>query len=476
MDSTTELDTDIDEQESFHLHIEETPDADDHRLSPIESESGSESILSAPRSKKKKFQEQTPTLRRSPRKHVLIHKSLSQQSTDKNPKASNVQTRRLLLPSDSYSDSNDLSIYMSSPGPLPPLRKSPRKRTSKCKKSQLKEKTPQARNVVQIGRVPMPSDSDSSDIDAPCGNQMSGIRKSPTRKSPRKRTTLTPASNQSQTGRNLGSRTQRNDMTQQPNVHVTPGAEISSGKSLKQQLQEIIGNQKEMMQGITSLKKDVSTIKGEMEKRKANEPVEIPSKIRVAVKDFYTSGLERDMTWNLKKRYTDEDNFELTNYIKTSVQGIAPDTSEEVIHGAIKTYFTSKKEAENRMSKNKAEIHKKRQATYERKKEKLRRRLSALDKKTKWSKDKKELVRGLLSSKSAHKYMSSDEEGDDGFISHPFSWESESFRSVKDSLDKKFLETCPVRSKRLLSKRTRGSLKDEEPPTLPEQFMWIVSP
>eukprot|EP00105_Crassostrea_gigas_P042205 XP_019926353.1 PREDICTED: uncharacterized protein LOC105336680 isoform X3 [Crassostrea gigas] len=220
MDSTTELDTDIDEQESFHLHIEETPDADDHRLSPIESESGSESILSAPRSKKKKFQEQTPTLRRSPRKHVLIHKSLSQQSTDKNPKASNVQTRRLLLPSDSYSDSNDLSIYMSSPGPLPPLRKSPRKRTSKCKKSQ-------------------------------------------------------------------GSRTQRNDMTQQPNVHVTPGAEISSGKSLKQQLQEIIGNQKEMMQGITSLKKDVSTIKGEMEKRKANEPVEIPSKIRVSHTIFY---------------------------------------------------------------------------------------------------------------------------------------------------------------------------------------------
>lgn len=53
MDSTTELDTDIDEQESFHLHIEETPDADGHRLSPIESESGSESILSAPRSKKK---------------------------------------------------------------------------------------------------------------------------------------------------------------------------------------------------------------------------------------------------------------------------------------------------------------------------------------------------------------------------------------------------------------------------------------
>lgn len=99
----------------------------------------------------------------------------------------------------------------SSPGPIPLIRRFPRKRTSKCKKSQ-------------------------------------------------------------------GSRTQRNDMTQQPNVHVTPGSEISSGKSNKQQLQEIIGNQKEMMKVITSLTKDVSTIKGEMEKRKADEPVEIPSK------------------------------------------------------------------------------------------------------------------------------------------------------------------------------------------------------
>uniref|UniRef100_A0A8W8MPL3 Uncharacterized protein n=1 Tax=Magallana gigas TaxID=29159 RepID=A0A8W8MPL3_MAGGI len=49
-------------------------------------------------------------------------------------------------------------------------------------------------------------------------------------------------------------------------------------------------------------------------------------------------------------RYTDEENFELTNYIKISVQGIAPDTSEEVIHGAIKRYFTSKKEAVGHLS------------------------------------------------------------------------------------------------------------------------------
>lgn len=41
------------------------------------------------------------------------------------------------------------------------------------------------------------------------------------------------------------------------------------------------------MQGITSLKKDVSTIKEELDKRKANEPVEIPSKIRVSHTIFF---------------------------------------------------------------------------------------------------------------------------------------------------------------------------------------------
>lgn len=69
---------------------------------------------------------------------------------------------------------------------------------------------------------------------------------------------------------------------------------------------------------------------------------------------------------------------------------------------------------------------------------------------------------GLFFSKLVYKYMSSDEEGDDGFIFYFFFWESESFWSVKDSLDKKFLEICLVRSKRLFFKRICGSFKDEE--------------
>ena len=70
--------------------------------------------------------------------------------------------------------------------------------------------------------------------------------------------------------------------------------------------------------------------------------------------------------------------------------------------------------------------------------------------------------------------MSSDEEVDDGFLSHPYSWESEEWRRIKDSLDKKFLETCPPRSKRLLAKRTRGSVREQEPPKVDITHSWVI--
>ena len=68
--------------------------------------------------------------------------------------------------------------------------------------------------------------------------------------------------------------------------------------------------------------------------------------------------------------------------------------------------------------------------------------------------------------------MSSDEEGDDGFVSHPYSWESEEWKKIKASLDKKYIETCPTRSRRLLTKRTVGATKQAEAPT-DTAFPWI---
>lgn len=69
--------------------------------------------------------------------------------------------------------------------------------------------------------------------------------------------------------------------------------------------------------------------------------------------------------------------------------------------------------------------------------------------------------------------MSSDEEGVDGFLSHPYSRESDTWKHVKESLDAKYLETCPPRSRRLLQKRTTGTTKEQPTPDLDEEFSWI---
>ena len=77
-----------------------------------------------------------------------------------------------------------------------------------------------------------------------------------------------------------------------------------------------------------------------------------------------------------------------------------------------------------------------------------------------------------LDHKQSYKYMSSDEEGADGFISHPYSWESETW-NVKDSLDKKYLETCPAMSRRLVQKRTKGSEKEQPMLEHGEEISWV---
>lgn len=193
-----------------------------------------------------------------------------------------------------------------------------------------------------------------------------------------------------------------------------------------------------------------------------------------AVKEYFANGEEIELKWDYKKRFYDEVNSEFTDYIKRSVKGVAPDVTNEVLDTAVKRYFTSKKEAANRKSRNKETLHKQRQATYERKKEKVRRRIQAAEKKN-WTTEKKNMVLGVLKSKDSHKLMSSDEEADEGFISHPYSWESDAWRNIKQSLDKKYQETCSSRSRRLLQKRQIGSVREQEKPKLKEEFSWMFN-
>lgn len=204
----------------------------------------------------------------------------------------------------------------------------------------------------------------------------------------------------------------------------TPRVNINSGTGILGKLNEILNNQKEIISTMKVMKTDLKNLKTKVEKKKDEEPenVRVPNRIRNAVKDFFSSGEDRELKWDFQKRYNDESNFEMTDFIKKSVKGIAPEVSSEVLDAAVKRYFTSKKEGATRKARNKDVAHKQRQATYERKKEKLRRRQMALEKKTNWNKDKRAKVKSLLESKGAKKLMSSDEEGNDGFISHPYSW------------------------------------------------------
>lgn len=54
----------------------------------------------------------------------------------------------------------------------------------------------------------------------------------------------------------------------------------------------------------------------------------------------------------------------------------------------------------------------------------------------------------LLKFKLVYNLMLSDEEVDEGFILYLYLWESDIWRIVKESLDKKYLEVCLFRSRR----------------------------
>ena len=88
--------------------------------------------------------------------------------------------------------------------------------------------------------------------------------------------------------------------------------------------------------------------------------------------------------------------------------------------------------------------------------------------------EKKDRVKKLLKNKEYLKYVSSDEELEDSFVSHPFSWESDELSKIKSSLDKKYLETCPSRSRRHLVTRTRGEPWEETFPKVDPSLSWIL--
>ncbi|CAC5426197.1 unnamed protein product [Mytilus coruscus] len=131
---------------------------------------------------------------------------------------------------------------------------------------------------------------------------------------------------------------------------------------------------------------------------------------------------------------------------------------------ALNIYFLTKKQENTAINKDKLETEKRKRASYERKKEKAKRRITVLER-MEISAVKKAKIRPALE----NKYMSSEEECADGFVTHQPSWQSEKFAEYKRKLDSKFLDICSTKSRRLLSKRTIGSASEKETPDIKDE-------
>ncbi|XP_062579784.1 uncharacterized protein LOC134241782 [Saccostrea cucullata] len=436
---------DNESQESLHLALEDTEiesldcsDIDSTTITPV---------------KKKKRHRSPGALRR-----VRVLRPLSQTSDAASESDSILNAKEKLVQSSRNKESEPEQTPSTSgkKSRVAVVRRSPRKKKS------------DERSILQD------SDNDTdADTQSPPWAMSST---SALRRSPRKKTSKSSREASQRNVDNINKTPRGPQVPTQPensSETVTPNRTLSKG--IQGQLKEMQATQKEILSTIKVVRNEVRDLKREFEKRKeeTKEIISVPNRIRNNVKEFYACGEDRELKWDFKKRYNDEANNEMTDFIKKSVKGVAPDVSNEVLDTAVKRYFTSKKEGATRKAKNKDLLHRQRQASYERKNEKLRRRLVATDRKKNWPEDKRASVKKFLSHKQSYKYMSSDEEAADGFISHPYSWESETWKHVKDSLDKKYLETCPPRSKRLVQKRTAGSTKEQEAPEHDEEFNWV---
>ncbi|XP_065940280.1 uncharacterized protein [Magallana gigas] len=306
----SELDFSATDDESLHLQIDETMETETDESLETGKRDAFRSITSDSDSESILTKKPSASLRRSPRK--------------KSQKA----TQRSVLMPNSETDDTTKEITTSTP-----LRRSPRKRRQETR-----------RLAIACAQ----EDTESED-----------------------ETYLSAATNmqKEKTAKSKKSKTQSGQSERLSSLNSSK----SSGKNqgLHGHIKEILQNQREILSHLGVLTKELKGLRTDIDNKRdeVKEPVSVPNRIRNAVKEYFANGEEIELKWDYKKRFYDEVNSEFTDYIKRSVKGVAPDVTNEVLDTAVKRYFTSKKEAANRKSRNKETLHKQRQATYERKKE-----------------------------------------------------------------------------------------------------------
>ncbi|XP_052086562.1 uncharacterized protein LOC127723886 [Mytilus californianus] len=190
-----------------------------------------------------------------------------------------------------------------------------------------------------------------------------------------------------------------------------------------------------------------------------------------AVKQGYKDGEEKGLCWSFEgKRVSDAVNKNMTSHIVTFVKGWNPAYNDiTVLNCAMARYFLTKKQQQSAISKNKYEGEKRKRALYERKKEKAKRRLVALE-----NHDISAVKKAKITEALKPMYMSSDEEGQEGFITHQPSWQSPKFKEYKAKLDGAYLDICSTKSRRLLQTRVIGDMNNKETPDVGDNLKWMI--
>ncbi|CAC5360947.1 unnamed protein product [Mytilus coruscus] len=204
---------------------------------------------------------------------------------------------------------------------------------------------------------------------------------------------------------------------------------------------------------------------------KSKENLVVPIGVKNAVKQGYKDGEEKGLCWSFEgKRVSDAVNKDMTSHIVTFVKGWNPAYNDiTVLNCAMARYFLTKKQQQSAISKNKYEGEKRKRALYERKKEKAKRRLIALEKH-----DISAIKKAKITEALKPVYMSSDEEGQEGFITHQPSWQSPKFKEYKAKLDGAYLDICSTKSRRLLQSRVIGDMNNKETPDVGDNLTWII--
>ncbi|VDI01120.1 Hypothetical predicted protein [Mytilus galloprovincialis] len=100
---------------------------------------------------------------------------------------------------------------------------------------------------------------------------------------------------------------------------------------------------------------------------------------------------------------------------------------------------------------------------------KAKRRLIALEKH-----DLSAFKKVKITEASKPVYMSSDEECQEGFITHQPSWQSSKFKEYKAKLNGTYLDRCSTKSRRPLQSRVVGDMNNKETPDVGDNLKWII--